>query len=267
MPIGVRLRLPRENPDRPPVGWKAAFPMLSADGTRVGFRGLTLGSGFVHAPVDDARCAYGRRHRSPARGCGCGFYLLHERAEANALTCATEYREAVVLEVAALGHYVRYQRGMRYQRQRVRRVLTACCACGRPSEAFTDGGTGLPGWRGMIAVCASCAGLRPAVPFPEFARLAGGRLTAACDPALAPPGPVGGTAWTGVGAGATAGLPPGVGVPPLPPLSASGPLQVVPPELLADERAALPQLAAETVLLQARLDRLQEQLARWTDRP
>ena len=76
----------------------------------------------VYAAVDEARCIYGRRHTCPSRLCSCGFYCMHAPSEALALTCATEYRGAVVLEVGVLGSYIRYEHGMRYQRQRVHRV-------------------------------------------------------------------------------------------------------------------------------------------------
>jgi hypothetical protein len=244
---GFRVRLPKEDPGTPPTGWKAAFPMLSADGRRIGFRGLTLGAGIVYAPLDDARCVYGRRHQPPVRGCGCGFYCLHEPTEAFALTCATEYRDAAVLQVAVLGDYIRYQRGIRSQRQRVRRVLVGRCPCGRPAEAFVDAGTGVPGWRGLIGACAGCSGRRQALPFAEFGRLAGGGVTAGCDDRMAPP-----PAQAVLGGAAGGGYLP------------------LPPELAGadgDADEIVPQLAAEAVLLQARLDWLQEQLAKLTDRP
>jgi hypothetical protein len=81
-----RERLPQERPTVPPTGYKVAFPMLSGDGTRAGFRGVSLGGRIVYGALDDARCGYGRRHVSPARGCDCGFYCLHSAAEAQALT-------------------------------------------------------------------------------------------------------------------------------------------------------------------------------------
>lgn len=242
----LRFGLPQEQPGRPPVGYKAAFPMLSADGGRIGFRGVSVGGGIVYGAVDDARCVYGRRHRPPVRGCGCGFYCLHDIADAVALTCATEYREAAVLEVAVLGRYIRYERGMRSERQRVRRVLAGHCRCGRPSEAFTDAGTGVPGWRALTGICASCAGRRPAVPFPEFARLSGTSMRVAADDRL-PPAPLTVSPLTPF-------LPPPV-------LPSSAPGSAVAPG--HDE--VIPQLAAEAVLLQARLDWFQEQLARLTD--
>ncbi|MFJ5213425.1 hypothetical protein ACIP98_01815 [Streptomyces sp. NPDC088354] len=157
----------------PPTGWKLAFPMLSADGTRVGFRGVSLGGRIVYGVLDDARCGYGRRHASPAKGCDCGFYCLHTAAEAQALTCATDCGDAVILQVGVLGAYTRYERGMRYARQRVRTVRMAACRCGRPARVFVRDGTGLPGWRGLQANCHVCAaGLRVLTPA-EFGRLAG----------------------------------------------------------------------------------------------
>jgi hypothetical protein len=245
----LRLGLPEEQPDRPPVGHKAAFVMLSADGTRIGFRGLSVGGGIVYGVTDDARCAYGRRHRPPVRSCGCGFYCLHDVSDALALTCASEYREAAVLEVAVLGRYIRYERGYRSERQRVRRVLVGYCRCGRRSEAFTDAGTGVPGWRALTGSCASCAGRRPAVPFHEFARLAGTGLQVVADDRL-PPAPLTVSPLTPF-------LPP-----PVLPTSAAGP--AASGAGATDQEQLIPQLAAEAVLLQARLDWFQEQLGKLT---
>ncbi|MFF3943566.1 hypothetical protein ACFYYN_01990 [Streptomyces sp. NPDC001902] len=169
----------------PPTGYKLAFPMLAHDGARVGFRGVSLGGRIVYGALDDAVCGYGRRHGSPARGCDCGFYCLHTAAEAQALTCATDCRDAVVLQVSVLGAYTRYERGTRYARQRVRTVRMGACRCGRAARVFVRDGTGLPGWRALTASCRRCAAglwvLRPA----EFARLAGPWVNVTGEP----PGP------------------------------------------------------------------------------
>ncbi|MDX2647099.1 hypothetical protein PV341_26750 [Streptomyces sp. PA03-1a] len=169
----------------PPTGYKLAFPMLAHDGARVGFRGVSLGGRIVYGALDDAVCGYGRRHRSPARGCDCGFYCLHTAAEAQALTCATDCRDAVVLQVSVLGAYTRYERGTRYARQRVRTVRMGACRCGRAARVFVRDGTGLPGWRALTASCRRCAAglwvLRPA----QFARLAGPWVNVTGEP----PGP------------------------------------------------------------------------------
>jgi hypothetical protein len=178
-----RKRLPEERPAVPPTGYKVAFPMLSGDGTRVGFRGVSLGGRLVYGTVDEARCGYGRRHLSPARGCDCGFYCLHSSAEAQALTCATDCQEAVVLTVSVLGAYTRYERGMRYARQRIRSVRVGSCGCGRPAEAFRYADTGLPGWRAVAATCRNCAAGLKLLPFPEFARLAGPAVMLTTDAA------------------------------------------------------------------------------------
>lgn len=178
-------RLPEERPAVPPTGYKLAFPMLAHDGARVGFRGVSLGGRIVYGALDDAVCGYGRRHRSPARGCDCGFYCLHTAAEAQALTCATDCRDAVVLQVSVLGAYTRYERGTRYARQRVRTVRMGACRCGRAARVFVRDGTGLPGWRALTASCRRCAaGLRVLRPT-EFARLAGPWVNVTGEP----PGP------------------------------------------------------------------------------
>lgn len=173
----MRLRLPEERPTEPPTGYKIAYPVLSHSGTRAGFTGVSLGGGSPYGVVDDARCVYGRRHHAPARRCDCGFHCLHSLTETIGLTCVGAHRRAVVLEVSVLGSYIRYERGMRYARQRVRTVRVGCCACGRPATRFTDAGWGRPGWRVVSADCGGCAPGLTGVTFAEFARLADGPLT------------------------------------------------------------------------------------------
>ncbi|MEY9872808.1 hypothetical protein ABH931_002285 [Streptacidiphilus sp. MAP12-33] len=224
-------RAQRERPDRPPVGYKIARPMLSADGTRLGFRGVSLGGDIVYGPLDDARCGYERRHRPPSRWCACGFYCLHEAGAAIELGCATEYRDTVLLDVAVLGVYLRHERGMRFERQRVRRIGFPRCACGRASEGVLDTGEGILGWRAISGTCAVCAGHRPLLRFAAYAALAGPGTLATCDERLAPPPPR-----------APADTPPAN----------------------ADPDTLVPQLAAEAALLQARLDWFQLQLGRLT---
>ena len=147
-----------ERPDRPFTGYKLAHAVLSADGARTGFAGLTLGATRVYGAAADACCVWNRRHAPPRRWCGCGFYCLHDLSDARSLACATENRSALLLEVAASGQYIRYERGLRYSRQRVRAVLDAQCACGRPAAALADAGSGLIGWRHLAPVCGACAG-------------------------------------------------------------------------------------------------------------
>ena len=174
-----------ERPDRPFTGYKLAHAVLSADGTRAGFAGLTLGATRVYGVVDDALCVWNRRHAAPRRWCGCGFYCLHALADARSLACATENRSALLLEVTASGRYIRYERGLRYSRQRVRAILDAQCACGRPGTAVADAGSGLIGWRHMAPVCPSCAGSRPELTLSEFAARLDAQVRVA---ALAPGG-------------------------------------------------------------------------------
>src|SRR3984957_18949550 len=108
-----------ERPDRPFPGYKLAHAVLSADGATAGFAGLTLGAASVYGVVADAECVWSRRHAPPRRWCGCGFYCLHDLADARSLACATENRSALLLEVTASGQYIRYERGLRSGRQRV----------------------------------------------------------------------------------------------------------------------------------------------------
>ena len=219
-----------ERPDRPFTGYKLAHAVLSADGATAGFAGLTLGAASVYGAVGDASCVWNRRHAPPRRWCGCGFYCLHDLADARSLACATENRSALILEVTASGRYIRYERGLRYSRQRVRAVLDAQCACGRPGAALADAGSGLIGWRHLAPVCDSCTAGRPALTLREFtARLDGtvrvGTLLSSTPLALSvtrPPVP--------------RELPDGAGEPPI------------------------AVLAAEIALLHARMDDLQSRL-------
>ena len=157
-----------EHPDRPFTGYKLAHAVVSADGARTGFAGLTLGATRVYGVIGDACCVWNHRHAPPRRWCGCGFYCLHALADARSLGCATENRSALLLEVTASGRYIRYERGLRYSRQRVRSVLDAQCGCGRPGAALADAGSGLIGWRHLTPVCETCVRGRPALTLRDF---------------------------------------------------------------------------------------------------
>ncbi|WP_405838820.1 hypothetical protein [Streptomyces sp. NBC_01518] len=188
----MRLRLPEERPTEPPTGFKIAHPVLSQDGTRAGFTGVSLGGALPYGVVADASCVYGRRHRSPARLCDCGFHCVHERAAAEALLCTAEHRAAVLLDITVLGTYIRFELGFRYARQRVRTAAVGPCACGARAAALADAGWGRPGWRALAAACAGCVRGRTSVSLAEFARLAGdglrvvagGDLVETVDPGL-----------------------------------------------------------------------------------
>ncbi|TPQ16178.1 hypothetical protein [Streptomyces sporangiiformans] len=221
----MRVRLPEERPAEPPTGFKVAHPMLSQDGTRAGFTGVSLGAALPYEVLDEAGCVYGRRHRAPHRRCDCGFHCVHDRTAAEAMLCTAEHRNAVLLEVTVLGAYIRFERGFRYARQRVRTATVGPCACGAAAVALADAGWGKPGWRALAAACAGCVRGRPSVSLATFARLGGEglRVRAGHGDRLA-------------GADlAAADLPQGLGV---------------------------SELVAEAALLQARLDWFQSQLAR-----
>ncbi|MFJ9248679.1 hypothetical protein [Streptomyces sp. NPDC101776] len=218
----MRLRLPEERPTEPPTGFKIAHPVLSHDGTRAGFTGVSLGGALPYGVVADASCVYGRHHRSPARRCDCGFHCVHERAAAQALLCTAEHRAAVLLDITVLGAYIRFELGFRYARQRVRTATVGPCTCGARAVALADAGWGRPGWRALTAACARCVQGRTSISPTTFARLAGDglRVTTGSDTETATVDP---------------GLPEGLGV---------------------------PELVAEAALLQARLDWFQSRLAR-----
>jgi len=165
-----------ERPDRPFTGYKLAHAALSADGTRTGFAGLTMGASRVYGVLAEASCVWNTRHVPPRRWCGCGFYCLHALVDALSLGCATENRSALLLEVAASGRYIRYERGLRYSRQRVRAIRQAWCGCGGPGTALADAGSGLVGWRHLAPVCDRCAAGRPTLPLHDFVARLGGRV-------------------------------------------------------------------------------------------
>ncbi|MEU7563024.1 hypothetical protein [Streptomyces eurythermus] len=223
----MRPRLPAERPTEPPTGYKIAHPVLSRDGTRAGFTGVSLGGALPYAVLDDASCVYGRRHRPPARRCDCGFHCVHDRAVAEDLRCTAEHRAAVLLEVSVLGAYIRFERGFRYARQRVRTATVGPCGCGAGAVALADAGWGRPGWRALAPACALCVRGRTSVSLAEFARLAGPGLRVVAEGGAGDPG----SDESASGAG-----------------------------------PSVPELVAEAALLQARLDWFQSQLARLGER-
>ena len=163
-----------ERPDRPFTGYKLAHAVLSADGARAGFAGLTLGATRVYGLTAEASCVWNGHHAPPRRRCGCGFYCLLAREDALALGCVTENRSALLLEVVAAGRYIRYERGLRYSRQRVRVITGSPCGCGRAASTLAATGSGIVGWRHLAPVCDRCAAGRPGLTLNEFtARLDG----------------------------------------------------------------------------------------------
>jgi hypothetical protein len=229
-------RVPTERPAIPLRGYKLAHPMVSADGERGGFSGVTIGRTSVYEAVADAECAQGGRHSCPSRWCDCGFYCVNTLDDARALACDPDYRYAVLLEIAASGRFIRYEKGLRYARQRVVSVRVGRCGCGRPARVFVESDAGTVGWRRMAAVCPSCAAPRPGISLGRFAELLGGPPVIADETNLA-------------GAGAPTSV------------AAAPALDDV------DREALVPLLSAEVSLLQARLDDVQRQLERLTQKP
>jgi hypothetical protein len=207
--------------------------MVSADGTAAGFSGVTIGRSSIYGVMSNAVCAQGGRHSCPSRWCDCGFYCLNTLSEAQALACDPDYRYAVLLEVAASGRFIRYEKGLRYATQRVATVRVGRCGCGRPARVFVQTDAGTVGWRRLAAVCPSCAAPRPGISLTAFADLLNG-------PSVIPD-----DANTTVASEAH------------PSSDLDG----------MDREALVPLLSAEVTLLQARLDEIQRQIGRLTDRP
>ena len=220
----LALRAARERPGQPFTGFKLAHALLDTGAAQAGFAGLSLGSQRVYGATAEASCIWTRRHAPPRRRCTCGFYCLNTLAEARALSCATENRDAVLLEVVASGRFIRYERGLRYSRQRVWAVRVGPCACGRPATGLTDAGRGLVGWRHLMPSCAACGAHRSLVAFGSFAARLGGVVPVTADEGAA--------TWPGA--------------------PADGPADA---EVIAA-------LGAEITLVHARLDHLQAQLSR-----
>ena len=214
----------QERPGQPFTGFKLAHAVLDADAAQAGFVGLSLGSQRVYGATAEASCIWTRRHAPPRRRCTCGFYCLNTLAEARALSCATENRDAVLLEVVASGRFIRYERGLRYSRQRVRAVQVGPCWCGRPARGLVDAGRGLVGWRCLMPACAACGASRRLMTFGGFAARLGGLVPVTPDEDTA--------SWPGQ---ADDGLP---------------------------DAAAIAALGAEIALVHARLDHLQTQFNR-----
>jgi hypothetical protein len=227
-------RATQERPDRPYTGFKLAHAVLAAQDGRAGFAGLSIGAQRAYGTIAEASCVWSRRHAPPRRRCGCGFYCLNSPAEARALSCATANRAAVLLEVVASGRFIRYERGLRYSRQRVRAVRVGPCGCGRPAIGLADAGRGLVGWRCLMPSCAACAAHRYLVTFGSFAGRLGGLVPVTSDEGAA--------SWPGE----ITDAPPWPGVPS--------------PDGLPDADA-IAALGAEIALVHARLDHLQAQLS------
>ncbi|WP_329340535.1 hypothetical protein OG866_33415 [Streptomyces sp. NBC_00663] len=223
----MRLRLPEERPTEPPTGYKIAHPVLSHDGTRAGFTGVSLGGALPYGVLADASCVYGLRHKAPHRRCDCGFHCVHDRTTAEALLCTAEHRAAALLEVSVLGRYLRFELGFRYARQRVRTATVGPCACGTAASALADAGWGRPGWRALAPSCAGCLRGRTSVSLASFARLAGEGLRVVAGRGSEPAADAEAATTTGLG---------------------------------------VFELTAEAALLQARLDWFQTQLARLGER-
>jgi hypothetical protein len=273
---GWRIRAPKERPTAPLRGYKLAHPMVSADGTRAGFSGVTLGRATVYGVVAEAECAQGGRHKSPSWRCDCGFYCVHALNDARALACDPDYRYAVLLDIAASGRFVRYERGLRYARQRINRVRVGRCGCGHPATVFVETGGESAGWRRLAAVCPHCASRRPELPLAAFSQLLGDvpvvrdETVRLYDPVrsfdLSTESPAGDAAKgteAGVGAEATASSssPPDPADPGAPAVARGPHGRAL--EQIADQDL-VPVLAAEVALLQARLDEVQRQLDRLT---
>lgn len=227
-------RVPQERWAEPLPGFKLAYPMVSADGSRGAFSGVMIGRGSIYGVIADAECAQGARHHSPSRWCDCGFYCVHTLDDAWALALDPDYLGTVILEVTASGRFIRYERGLRYARQRVTAVRVGRCGCGDPATVLGNTGHGMHGWRQLRPVCAVCVGGRSVMPLTEFARLLGGLPV---EPE-----------------GAVLQLP----------LSESAAAPARPAPDTVDRAALIPLLSAEVTLLQARLDEVQRQLARLT---
>lgn len=223
-------RLPEETSAVPLTGYKLAQLLLATDGDSVAFAGMSVGSRRVYTTAGEAECVLHAKHSPPHHRGSCGFYCVHTPEAARAMAEDSTYRGGVLLEVSASGRFIRYEKGLRYQKQRVRAVRIGLCECGRRAEVFVAGGAGLVGWRRLLPVCEVCAGSKPQVSRDQIAALLPG-VPVTRDEGARPlddlPGPS--NAWGDAG----------------------------------DAKVAL--LSAEIALLQARLDAVQARLASMED--
>src|SRR5262245_4496710 len=237
--------VPVERPGRPFTGFKLAQAVLSVDGQRAGFAGLSIGSRTVYGVTAEAACVWNRRHTPPRRWCRCGFYCLSTLTDARALSCATENRAAVLLEVVASGRFIRYERGLRYSRQRLRSAQVGPCMCGRRSVVLAGDGRGFVGCRCLRPAGGPCSTDRAFLTVEEFAARLDEPIPVAADADGILPG--GGGRELGSPRAGARELGTGEGEPPA--------------------AASIAVLAAEIALLQARLDDLQAQVNRHHDDP
>jgi hypothetical protein len=176
-PALLPARLPEEDRPHPFTGYKLAHPTVSADGTRGAFIGLAMNPKQLYGLQADAVCLWTRHKAVPERRCECGFYCFHRLEEAEAMACNENHSAVVILEVAASGRFIRYERGLRYGHQRVRNIRLGRCLCGAPADVFADTGRGLTGWRRLQPACTLCSRRGGTVSRTAFARLLGGDVT------------------------------------------------------------------------------------------
>ncbi len=233
MRLSFRQPLPVERPPGPLRGHKLAYPMLSGDGTTAGFKGVWASAQPVYQVRDSAACFWNNRHTPPERRCGCGFYCFHSADAARAMSCESQYRSSVILDVEVSGRFIRYEEGFRYSEQRVLVVHLNRCPCGRPASVLVDSGSGITGWLQLQPCCLRCIGSRETLTPARFGALLG-------HPGLVVTNP---TAPDGEQRSRVPDA----------------------PAVTADEAGSLSLLAAEVALLQARVDSLQAQLSRLID--
>ena len=101
------------------------------------------------------------------------------------LACATENRSALLLEVAASGRYIRYERGPALQQAARPRGPGRPVRVRPPGHALADAGSGLIGWRHLAPVCDPVP--RQAGAHPAGVRRPPGRRGPRRDPAVEHP--------------------------------------------------------------------------------
>jgi hypothetical protein len=184
MKLGKRLTDGSVKGDDPPMtGFKIAYAMLSRDGSRAGFSGVSWGHRHVYRAIDNAVCAHGSRHCSPSAWCSCGFHCFHDLEAARELAHEPAHRDAVLLHVAASGFYRRYANGLRYSWQRVQSVGLGRCLCDSRARVLDLDQIGQR-WRRLLPRCSACAATRSAIAPQAFGRLLGCNVDVAEDDGL-----------------------------------------------------------------------------------
>lgn len=126
------LHLPERDDDEPIGAFKAASLCLVPG---VGLTLCSLNDGIPHERIAEAKCRYTSHDVIPALDCGCGFYALKDREEAQG---GWGNPNNALLEVELGGRVLVCDNGYRAQWQRILRIELGggCYYCGEEPVTF-----------------------------------------------------------------------------------------------------------------------------------